>query len=76
MIDGAQPPAGFTPVYTGAREEWLLRPVLEGLCKYESLIDGTLDIDDVARLNEALDVRAENQRRAEIAARSASKRTR
>lgn len=73
MIEGQGPPASFQPVFTGEREEWLLRPVLEGLCKYESLIDGTLDIDDVARLNEALDVRAENQRRAELAARSTMK---
>jgi len=44
-------------------EDWLFRPVLRGLCKYESLVDGTLGIYDVARLNEALDVEMENQRR-------------
>lgn len=44
-------------------EEWLLRPVLEGCCKYESLIDGTLNLVDIARMNAALDVRDENQRR-------------
>jgi len=43
--------------------DWLFRPVLRGLCKYESLVDGTLGIYDVARLNEALDVEMENQRR-------------
>lgn len=42
--------------------DWLLRPVLAGVCKYESLIDGTLDLVDVARLNDALDVRAYNDR--------------
>lgn len=41
-------------------EDWLMRPVLEGLCKYESLIDGTLSLFDIVRLNEALDVRDEN----------------
>jgi len=41
-------------------EDWLLRPVLRGLCKYESLIDGALSLEDVALLNEALDVEAEN----------------
>jgi hypothetical protein len=33
------------------------------LCRYESLIDGTLDLADIAILNEALDVREENSRR-------------
>jgi hypothetical protein len=33
------------------------------MCKYESLIDGTLDIMDVARMNDYLDVKSENERR-------------
>ena len=44
-------------------EGWLLRPVLAGCCRYESLIDGTLGLEDVARLNDALDVKDENERR-------------
>ena len=48
-------------------EDWLMRPVLEGLCSYESLINGTLDLFDVARMNEALDVRFENERRMNVA---------
>ena len=44
-------------------EDWLLRPVAEGMCRYESLIDGTLGLEDVAAMNEFLDVRAENQSR-------------
>ena len=44
-------------------EDWLLRPALDGLCKYESLIDGTLSLYDVACMNDALDVRAENELR-------------
>jgi hypothetical protein len=44
-------------------EEWLMRPVLKGLCKYESLKDMTLDLGDVARMNIALDVEAENEAR-------------
>jgi hypothetical protein len=32
------------------------------VCRYESLIDGTLSLDDVALLNDALDVKAENER--------------
>lgn len=41
-------------------EDWLLRPVLAGMCKYESLKDYTLDLVDIAIMNEALDVRSEN----------------
>jgi hypothetical protein len=44
-------------------EDWIMRPVLEGLCRYESLINGTLDLVDVARMNEALDVKGENMAR-------------
>ena len=44
-------------------EDWLLRPVLRGFCKYESLLDGALDLADIALLNEALDVEAENDYR-------------
>ena len=44
-------------------EDWLLRPCLSGMCRYESLKDGTLDLADVAAMNDALDVRAENERR-------------
>jgi hypothetical protein len=32
-----------------------MRPVLAGLCRYESLKDGTLNLCDVAFMNEALD---------------------
>lgn len=44
-------------------EDWLLRPVLAGCCRYESLVDGTLSLEDVACMNDALDVRAENEAR-------------
>jgi len=40
-----------------------LRPVLKGLCKYESIIDGTLSLGDIALLNDALDVQNENELR-------------
>ena len=40
-----------------------MRPVVEGMCKYESLTDGRLSLVDVARMNAALDVKAENERR-------------
>lgn len=50
-------------------ENWLMSPVLAGLCKYESLLDGTLDLFDIARMNDALLVKSENDYRATEAAR-------
>lgn len=47
----------------GDQEDWVMRPVLEGLCRYESLKDGTVDLEDLAKMNDALDVRAENEHR-------------
>ncbi len=44
-------------------EDWIMQPVLEGLCKYESLLDCTLDLADVARLNDAINVKYENESR-------------
>lgn len=44
-------------------EDWLYRPVLAGCCRVESLLDGTLSLADIADLNDALDVRDENERR-------------
>ena len=49
-------------------EDWALRPVLRGLIRYEALIDGTLDIADVALLNDAIDVENENEARLRRAA--------
>lgn len=42
-------------------EDWLLRPVVRHMCRYESLKDGTLDLCDIALMNEALDVIEENR---------------
>lgn len=39
-----------------------MRPVLAGLCRYESLKDGSLNIADIALMNDALDVRGDNER--------------
>lgn len=35
--------------------------MIRGLCRYESLKDGTLDLADIALMNDALDVQADNQ---------------
>lgn len=43
----------------------VMAPVLNGLCKYESLLDGTLDLGDIVRMNDATIVKSENQRRAQ-----------
>jgi hypothetical protein len=40
-----------------------MRPILEGMCSYESVISGQLDLVDIARMNEALEAKAENERR-------------
>lgn len=45
------------------KEDWLLRPVRAHLVRYESLLDGTVNLDDISRLNELLDVEEENQAR-------------
>ena len=42
-------------------EDWLMRPVLRNICRYESLVDGTLGLHDVAIMNEALDIELENR---------------
>ena len=44
-------------------EDWLLRPVLRGMCKFESLKDCTLGLADVAIMNEAIDCEEENRTR-------------
>jgi hypothetical protein len=47
----------------GEGDDWLMRPVLAGMCHYESLINGAIDLLDIARMNDALDVQSENERR-------------
>ena len=37
--------------------------MLRGLCRYESMKDGTLTLADAALMNEALNVQDENERR-------------
>jgi hypothetical protein len=49
--------------------DWLYRPAGAGLCRVESLLDGTLDLVHVAEMNDFLDVQEENQRRVDTALR-------
>lgn len=44
-------------------EDWLMRPVVEGMCRFESLKDCTIDLVDIAKMNDALDVKSENEYR-------------
>lgn len=46
-----------------SEEDWAMRPVLAGCLRYESLLDGTVTLEDLARINDALDVQDENSRR-------------
>ena len=55
-------------------EDWIMRPVLAGLCSYESLKSGGLTLVDVAVMNEALDVQGENTYRAHEQERQRNKR--
>lgn len=45
----------------GEAVDWLMRPVDRGYCRYESLIDGSVGLEDIARMNDAIDVRDENE---------------
>ncbi len=38
-----------------------MRPVGKGMCKYESLLDGTISLADIALMNDFLDIEAENE---------------
>jgi hypothetical protein len=42
-------------------EDWLWRPFANGMCKYESVIDGTLSLADIATMNDVLTVKQENE---------------
>jgi hypothetical protein len=44
-------------------EGFLMAPVLNGMCKLESLLDGTLDLEHIAWANDAIAVREENKAR-------------
>lgn len=43
--------------------DWVMKPVLRGLCQYESLLSGRLTLVDLARMNDAITVNDENARR-------------
>jgi hypothetical protein len=52
-------------------EDLLFRPVLRGMIRAESLLDGSIDLEYVMLLNEAILIEQENTRRAHEAVRTA-----
>ena len=46
-----------------SHEDWLWRPVMSGLCQYESIVENRLDLADIDTMNELIDQRAENELR-------------
>lgn len=44
-------------------EDWLWRPVAEGLCSYTDVIEGRVSLLDIRRMHTILNVRNENRRR-------------
>lgn len=44
-------------------EDYVLRPVMRGMCTYESLKSGALDLNDIATMNDAIDVDETNRSR-------------
>lgn len=40
-----------------------MRPVVEGMCSFESIKSCLIDLEDLAKMNDAIDVRNENQAR-------------
>jgi hypothetical protein len=49
--------------------DYMMGPVDAGMCKFESLIDGTLDLSHVDLMNDTLRAKSENETRAHEAMR-------
>lgn len=41
----------------------MMRPVEQGFITYDKLLDGTIGLWDLALMNDAIDIKTENQRR-------------
>jgi hypothetical protein len=50
-------------VKMASEEDWLLSLVAEGMVKYSDLRDGTVSLEDCARMSDYLNVREENKAR-------------
>jgi hypothetical protein len=60
-IDRQAPGISYEPASLGDVRDFVMGPVLAGMCKFESTKDGTLDLADFATMNEAMMVRSENE---------------
>jgi len=47
-------------VNMSGEEDWLMRPVMEGLISYTDLKRTEIDLCDIAIMNEAIEVKQEN----------------
>jgi hypothetical protein len=45
------------------KQDWMYRPVIEGMVSADKLYDCSLDLFHFAEMNEAIDVKLENERR-------------
>lgn len=61
----------FEPATLPNGKSWLMRPVLRGIVSGERMLDHSLDLEDIADWNDALDVEAENTARAQATAQAA-----
>jgi hypothetical protein len=59
----------FEAVYLDDGMSWILEPVYRNMCKFESLKDGSVDLSDIALMNDKIVEKAENEFRAREAAR-------
>ena len=62
MITGG--PGNFVPLKMADETDWIMRPILAGMVSYRDCLDGSVELVDIARMNDALDIEAENRRRA------------
>ncbi|MEI9625793.1 DUF6889 family protein [Phytobacter diazotrophicus] len=46
-------------------EDFLRRPVEAGFIRYTALLDGSVDLADIARMNDWIDIKADNDVRIE-----------
>jgi hypothetical protein len=47
--------------------DWLMRPILSGVCSYDALFDERYNLVDFAIMNDALNIQNENERRLDAA---------
>jgi len=62
-FDSTQESLNVALVKMDSEEDWLLSLVKEGMIRYSDLKDGTVSLEDCARMSDYLNVRNENQAR-------------